>query len=133
MTPKTIYIKKVITAQVDLNATDCIDCGVVFAMPDDLEQRRRQDGKTFYCPNGHTMVYGRGELERLRAEKEALQRELDLTYAVQRRLTDDLLDKAKEVKQLRQRVRAGLCSDCRRHFANLERHMKTKHAGGGKP
>lgn len=33
---------------------DCPECGIVFGIPATLESRRREDGKSIYCPNGHT-------------------------------------------------------------------------------
>src|SRR4051812_27741209 len=50
---------------VSLTAMDCPGCSVVFAIPDRLNKERREDGKSFYCPNGHSMVYG-GEIDKLR-------------------------------------------------------------------
>lgn len=35
----------------------CCVCGVPFAMPADLTTQRRDDGKSFHCPNGHSQSY----------------------------------------------------------------------------
>ena len=35
----------------------CGECGVAFCMPTSLYQHRRNDGETFYCPNGHPRVF----------------------------------------------------------------------------
>lgn len=37
--------------------TTCAQCGVVFGLPDHLEEARRDDHETFYCPNGHSLVF----------------------------------------------------------------------------
>ena len=124
---ETIYVKKVITAQAHLNAQSCVKCGVIFAMTDDLEERRRADGDTFYCPNGHPIFYTRPELEQLRKDNAALESKERQFRAEIERLTNDVLDKAKEVARLRRHAKAGLCPDCRRHFVNLERHIASKH------
>lgn len=42
---------------VELVLHDCISCGVRFAMPKHLEDRRRQDHQGFFCPNGHSAIY----------------------------------------------------------------------------
>lgn len=31
----------------------CANCGITIALSDGMEARRREDHKTFYCPNGH--------------------------------------------------------------------------------
>lgn len=31
----------------------CCVCGIEFGMPDDVHQRRLEDGRCFYCLNGH--------------------------------------------------------------------------------
>jgi hypothetical protein len=36
---------------------DCANCGVEFCLTQGLYRRRRNDGKEFYCPNGHSNVY----------------------------------------------------------------------------
>jgi hypothetical protein len=35
----------------------CGECGVTYSMPTVLYDARRQDGQTFYCPNGHGRVF----------------------------------------------------------------------------
>lgn len=44
----------------------CATCHVVFAMPLSLYEQRKQDGKNFYCPNGHSLWYKDNENSRLR-------------------------------------------------------------------
>jgi hypothetical protein len=36
---------------------DCAECAVEFCLTPSLYQRRRDDGKGFYCPNGHSNVF----------------------------------------------------------------------------
>ena len=40
-----------------LYITDCPTCGVVYAFSTDYEKRRREDGKSWSCPNGHSGIY----------------------------------------------------------------------------
>lgn len=47
--------------EVKFSLMDCLTCGVVFQITTNLEARRRRDGKTFYCPNGHTLAWELGE------------------------------------------------------------------------
>ncbi|MGD0077066.1 MAG: hypothetical protein ABSB91_00410 [Sedimentisphaerales bacterium] len=42
----------------------CIECGIVFAMPDVLHAEFRRSHKSFFCPNGHRQYYpGKSDLE----------------------------------------------------------------------
>lgn len=36
---------------------ECANCSVAFCLPEDLHGRRKEDHKTFYCPNGHSNYY----------------------------------------------------------------------------
>ena len=64
--------------QTALYVSECCSCGMTFGVPSDFDVRRRRDGKSFYCPNGHSQSY-RGEsdaakikrLEREAAEERA--------------------------------------------------------------
>ena len=47
-----------------LAATGCYLCGTPFAFVA-LEQRRK-DGKQFFCPNGHSQVFGDTVVDKLR-------------------------------------------------------------------
>ncbi|KPJ50154.1 MAG: hypothetical protein AMJ38_02215 [Dehalococcoidia bacterium DG_22] len=120
----------VIQLAVSLDAIDCPNCGVVFAVTSEFDQRRREDGETFYCPSGHPMSYSetlKQENRRLRDKNARLLATVDQLQTDTRQLQNDVMDKAKEVRRLKQRSKAGLCTECRRHFANLQRHMETKH------
>jgi predicted RNase H-like nuclease (RuvC/YqgF family) len=35
----------------------CAACGIRFSIPNAVDERRREDHKTFYCPNGHGNYY----------------------------------------------------------------------------
>lgn len=63
-------------AEVKIEEHTCASegCGVSFWVSEAFGGRRRDDHKTFYCPNGHTLVY-KGEtdsqkLARVRNEKD---------------------------------------------------------------
>lgn len=42
----------------------CGECGVDFCLPKPLYEARREDGQTFYCPNGHPRVFREGPKDR---------------------------------------------------------------------
>lgn len=102
----------------------CITCGIVFGVPTDWRNRRLEDHKMMYCPNGHQQHYaGKSEAEKLRDE---LERE--------RRAKQMALDSARMESEQRQkaerklkRVNRGVCPKCNRTFAELAKHMQTKH------
>jgi len=84
----------------DFFVQDCGECGVIFAVPASFNQRRRSDGQTFYCPNGHRRVY----------------QETDATASTPPAVTlpDDWRDRI-------------ACSV--RSFQNLHKHMAGQHPG----
>lgn len=92
-----------------------------------MEKKRREDGGTFYCPNGHSLTFGNSENSQLRRERDSLKQETarlaSVADAAERRAR---AAEAKSKRQLR-RAGAGLCPCCNRSFANVTRHMKTKH------
>lgn len=114
--------------------TDCCNCGVIFAMPERIAKQRREDGKNFYCPNGHPMVYRESEADKLRRERDSLKQEtarLEEEAAQARRDAAAARDAAasaeKKVSKLKKRAAAGSCPACKRTFANMAQHMKHMH------
>lgn len=104
---------------------DCFKCGTLFAMTEDLWNRCQHDhSKSFYCPNGHGMVFtGKSDREKL---KEAQARETAL-----RDQLDAAVHEAEHVRQAllrdRQRFANGVCPCCNRSFENVRRHMASQH------
>jgi septal ring factor EnvC (AmiA/AmiB activator) len=108
---------------------ECCQCGVLFALPSDLKDMllRKKAGRMFYCPNGHPQHYT-GEsfddqiarlnstITHLRDQRDATERSLNATKGA--------LTKAR--KQV-QRTEHGVCPHCNRTFANVARHMTSKH------
>ena len=116
---------------------DCASCGVVFAVTDAFDERRRSDGQTFYCPNGHNLHYGKSDADRERERAEAAEREL----AFARRQRDSArADRDHErrraaaargqVTRIRNRIKAGICpvQSCRANLGDRVRdHLRTEH------
>lgn len=105
----------------------CGKCGIVFAMPDRYESARREDGATFYCPNGHPRAFVDSETDKLRRERDLLKQQMAQK--------DDQLNRAEtlaaaaksQVAKLKKRAKSGTCPCCNRTFSNMAAHMKTKH------
>lgn len=105
--------------QITLSTITCCCCDVVFAMPDRLMNRLRQNGDWFFCPSGHRQHFTETEVDRLHR----------LLEAANRRNTE-LVGEASRVKRGKKRlercIKAGGCPCCNRTFVNLARHMVSK-------
>jgi hypothetical protein len=109
-------------------------CGITFAVEDVYDARRRVDGKSFYCPNGHTMSYHESEADRLRKQLETAQRRQAAAEGTVTHLRDQLEMSERSARALRgvntrmrKRIADGVCPCCQRTFANLARHMAGQH------
>lgn len=109
----------------------CCNCGVLFGLPKDMQDRLRNSHKTFYCPSGHGQSY-RGESDADRAQKLAGQLDIEKTRrenaekAVrQAEITQKAL--STKLRKTNARIKAGVCPCCNRTFQSLARHMTTKH------
>jgi hypothetical protein len=119
---------------------DCITCGVIFGLPERIREARRNDHKTFYCPNGHTLSY-RGETDAEKAEKRAkeLERQLNITRD-RLKLTERNVESSEHSRaamvgnltKIRKAIAAGRCpvNGCKK-FPNgnqrMEEHLKVDH------
>lgn len=117
---------------VEFQVIQCAACNMAWGLSTDFIARRRNDHKTFYCPNGHSNVYnGKSEAEKLReqlARTDANLAQERARAADARRERDQI---AKAHRKMRQRVMNGVCPCCNRSFDNLRRHMATEHADFG--
>jgi len=120
-----------ISKTVILTVRECQVCGIPFAFSDDLYESLRRNGGFYHCPNGHGWGWGTGtQVAELRQERErtaSLRAQLDRESEARRQAENAAMDRARELKQLRTRARNGVCLHCNRSFANLKRHMDTKH------
>jgi len=119
---------------VELYVTDCPDCGVIFAVLDDYDGRRRADTRGFYCPNGHVMSYRKSEADRLREQLASMERRLGWAQETANDNGARALLNARQaaaykghLTRIRRAIASGLCPCCRRHFDNVERHIKGQH------
>ena len=110
------------------NAITCASCGVVFWMTSAHEALRREDGKSFYCPNGHSLSFKDSEATRY---KRLYQQAEDRAAAA--RAERDQAEAGRrawkgQATKLRKRVVAGECPFCGQHLRDLERHVTRQHA-----
>lgn len=125
------------TYQGTLVVLDCANCGMTFGVTKRFDQDRRDDHASFYCPKRCTNYYPqKSEAEKL---QEQLEREKRLSTA---RLAD--VDRARAeadhqaavargykgaLVKSKKRAAKGVCpvAGCKRHFADVERHIAAKH------
>jgi hypothetical protein len=109
----------------------CATCGIVFAGPDNFVRTKREQGGTFFCPNGHSQHYGKGEVQKLRDELEATKKRMQAQIEWEKSCRSGAERKAialkGQVTKIKNRVGNGVCPCCNRTFQNLMAHMKTKH------
>lgn len=124
-----------ITMQTTLELITCVRCGVAFAAPVDMLDRRRHDHDMFYCPNGHNLSFPQAsDAEKARAETEKYKRlwKDEQKYASEvlneRNVAQKQLSATKgQMTKLKQRIANGVCPCCHRSFVNLHRHMTGQH------
>lgn len=105
----------------------CCNCSTPFAILLNLQDRRRDDGEIFYCPNGHPQSYRESTVTKLERKLYRERQVLDQTKASLRETEKDLKAKKGQLTKLKNRVKNGVCPDCHRSFVNLKRHMDSKH------
>jgi DNA-binding XRE family transcriptional regulator len=111
-----------------LESCHCGKCGITWAMPTVFLAARRQDGKTFYCPNGDPRVFRESSEDRLKKELERQRQITEAEQARAARIERERDQVARAHQRMRQRVMNGVCPCCNRTFQNLMQHMKTEHA-----
>lgn len=112
----------------DLEVMACPICGVTYAAPKRLlDYARKHPDQEWFCPNGHNLHFpGKTEEQKLREERDRrarVQSQLDQAEA-SLRATKGVVTKQR--KQL-DRVAKGVCPCCNRSFADVRKHMQTKH------
>lgn len=129
-----------ITQTVELEVKECPVCGITYAIPKSLSQKKYNDGGEWYCPNGHSLVYTKPEHVRLAEELATVKRDRDWYKEQRERAQADVkhLEASRnaykgQVTKIKARVGRGMCPCCNRFFENLHRHMNTKHPGFKEP
>lgn len=108
----------------------CGGCGVLFAFSRTYYEKRREDRKTWHCPNGCVRHFtGQTEAEKLQQEVERQKSILDAERARAARVEQERDQVARAHNRMRSRVFNGVCPCCNRTFQNLMAHMKTEHEG----
>lgn len=119
-----------LNANVTFVVEDCCNCGTPFAMTKELRDRRLEDHKSFYCPNGHSQSYtGKTEAQKLREQLERMEIQRDHARDETRRARLAASAAKGQATKARNRAAKGVCPhpDCKRSFVDVAKHVKTKH------
>lgn len=95
----------------------CVRCGIKFSVPDDWDAKRRCEGSTFYCPNGHSLYFPQTQVsreEQLQQEVESLRREVDRYRGLAKYHRDQFNGLKGYVKRLELKLARGVrvCEEC---------------------
>lgn len=109
----------------------CGTCGVWHTFPNTIWDHCYREGGHWTCPNGHSRGWAQGAEKE---EKAVLRRERDRLAQDAARLHDEIAEQNRKIaeiqkkyQQVRQRAVSGVCPCCNRTFANVQRHMASKH------
>lgn len=113
----------------------CCNCQVIFGMHAPTYDLRRNDKKSFYCPNGHAQHYtGESEIQKLEKQlaNERQYHQWTKTNLDEARRERDTAKKSAysfkgKLNSVKRRVANGVCPCCNRTFQNLHNHMKKQH------
>jgi adenine-specific DNA methylase len=120
-------VSTTITRTTTFVVVDCPSCGLLFAITNEFQHRRSEDGKGFYCPVGHNMSYHETDVDRLRKRAEKAER--DAANAKE----DARVERAAKIAMKGQLTKAqhradrGVCQHCHRSFVNVQRHVASQH------
>lgn len=109
----------------------CGTCAVWHTIPEIVYNCYRAEGGFWHCPNGHQRGWHKGtdaiERENTRRERDRLKQ--DAARLAEEIAAEKARADAAERKylQAKRRSAAGVCPCCNRTFANMQRHMKSKH------
>ncbi len=106
---------------------ECANCGTPFTMTAFLEEKRRKDAGSFYCPNGHVLTFGESEESKLKRQLKTMEQDRDWERQRRENAERSLVATKGVVTKMRKRAIVGACQFCHRSFANVARHMASKH------
>lgn len=116
-----------IATKLDFVTMECGECGTVFAVSSHFNEKLRETGQRWYCPNGHCRVYTETTVQKLQKQlktaQEEAERQRQARLDAERRTTAQIGINTK----LKKRIHAGVCPHCQRTFKQLAAHMKTQH------
>lgn len=121
----TIYSRDMVLEQ-------CPTCSVEYAIPrmayDKAKQSSGPNGRSIYCPNGHSWHYiGETEAEKQRHRADLLAQQIAQRDDEIAGLEKSVSAHKGQITKLKKRASVGVCPCCNRSFRQLSRHMQNKH------
>lgn len=123
-----------ITGILTITEIVCCSCFTHFGMDSNMNQQRLNDGKAFYCPNGHKQWYSESEVDKLKKANQRLKSDNAWYSGRAGRLEKDLEDTKRsraaikgQLTKTRKRIVNGVCPCCNRTFGDLAAHITVKH------
>lgn len=105
----------------------CARCGIPYGLPEDYIERRRQDGRAHYCPNGHSLSYHETEADKLRRRLKFAEDSRARAAAQRDQAKASARAHKGHVTRIKKRIANGVCPCCNRTFKDVARHMKSQH------
>ena len=124
-------------AEIEMRTITCSEagCGITFTVPERWVEARREDHRTWYCPNGHKRHYpAENVVERLQSELAAEQGIAERLRAIIKH-KDGLRDAMERSRaalygrqtRARNRLAKGLCPYCNERPTDLAKHIREAH------
>lgn len=117
---------------------ECGECHCHFGMSEDQYNRCLESGKTFYCTNGHPRIFARTENQKLKESLERAERRIRFAENATRQAQFEAYYERRSkaavkghLTRMRNKIANGVCPvpGCRRHFDNVQAHIRGQHAG----
>lgn len=105
----------------------CGECGIEFAVPDHFYTDRKNSGKGWHCPNGHSRVFRESDADKLRRERDQLKQQMARVEQEREEQRARAEQAERREKRLKKRTAAGTCPCCQRTFSNMSTHMRKQH------
>lgn len=127
----------VLTRTQTLEAVECAQCHLLFAIPELLAKELRGNHRTFYCPKGHSLSWnGESALEQERRLRKNAERQRDNAESARLAARDQARAAERSaaatrghLTRLRRKIENGVCPvpGCQRSFQNVRRHIAGQH------
>ncbi len=105
----------------------CCVCGVPIVVPNIINTKRRENGASFWCVNGHPQSFTESEVANLRQQLEREKKAHSWTKQGLEKERNSNAGLRGEITKVKNRVGNGVCPCCNRSFSNVRRHMDTMH------
>ena len=115
---------------IELVATTCAACGVIFGISREYNDNLRDTGQGFFCPNGHSLTLGSRTQKKIEQLKNKVAQEQEAAEYWRKSYHGEREDHDQTKRRLsatKKRVANGVCPCCQRSFKQLSQHMKSKH------